>query len=461
MSASFYRRISIILLLLDFILSSVLLGAAAFLYGGRFTLWMGVLTVMVMLTAVAAGLGMIATGRFNRTLEETLGRVAAGQLGLRLPVKTVDETGRTAQAFNEMSVNLDYMVARLSEDRRRLQTILSTMTDGVIMTDKNGTVILANPAAERFFGFKRDECPGCQLIALVHEHEIDDLLKKCIEEKKQQSMQFESRRKKQFFRIVAHPLMTDQLTGVLLIFQDLTEVHNLQAVRRDFIANVSHELKTPLASIKAITETLEDGALDDRAIAREFLGKIDGEVNAMIEMVNHLIELSRIEMGRAELKIEPVNLNGLIREAITRLIPLAERSRVSIASEPALGLPEVPGDRQMIAEVVTNILQNALKFTPSGGKIKVYTRQEGDNAVVSIADTGIGIGPDDLPHIFERFYKADKSRNTGGTGLGLSIARHIVQVHGGRIWVDSRLGEGTTFTFTLPLYPEAQKLVAS
>ena len=377
----------------------------------------------------------------------------------RLPVRATDEPGKLAQAFNEMTVNLNWMVTRLSEDRGRLQTILSTMTDGVIMTDKNGSVVMANPAVERFFGFKREECLGRPLIELVHEHEIDDLLRQCIREEKQQSMQLESRQAKQFFRIVATPLMDERLTGVLLLFQDITEVHNLQGVRREFVANVSHEFKTPLASIKAIVETLQDGALDDKEAARDFLSKIDSEVDSMIKMVNELLELSRIEMGKAELKIEPLNLNTLVREAINRLAPLAGKGQLTISSEPALGMPPVPADNGMIREVLSNILQNAIKFTPPGGKITVRTSVDGDMAVVGITDNGIGISAEDMPHIFERFYKADKSRNTGGTGLGLSISSHIIQVHGGRIWVESTPEKGSTFTFTLPLNRALQKLV--
>lgn len=461
MSSRFYRRLTLFLLTVVLFLSTIVFAAGAFLYGGRLTLALSVLVLIVVATIVTVALWIRANNRLFVLLKESMGKLAAGSLGGRLPVRTNDEQGKVVQAFNEMTVNLDWMVSRLSVDRSRLQTILSTMTDGVIVTDKEGKVVLSNPAAERFFGFRREECPGCSLIQIVREHEIDDLLQKCIKEEKQESVQFESRQAKQFFRIFAYPLIADRLTGVLLLFQDFTEVHNLQSVRREFVANVSHEFKTPLASIKAIVETLEDGAINNKDDARDFLGKINEEVDAMIKMVNNLIELSRIEMGKAELKIEPVNLNTVIREAITRLSPITERGHISITSEPALGLPSVPADKEMVNEVVTNLLQNAIKFTPAGGKIKVRTGLQDEMAVVSISDTGIGISQEDLPHIFERFYKADKARNTEGTGLGLAIARHIIQVHGGKIWVESEFGKGTTFTFTLPLSPATRKLIAA
>lgn len=461
MSSIFYRRLALFLVFLNLIFDVVLGVYVALSTSGFLDILSLIFVLLSILTLLVLILSIMAGNRFNRALTQAMGKIAAGQLGDRLPVSSNDEPARLSQAFNEMSVNLNWMVSRLAEDRSRLQTILSTMTDGVIMTDKSGNIVLANPAAELFFGFKRDECLGCSLIQVVHDHEIDDLLKQCIATEKQQSLQFESRQAKKFFRVVATPIIAEKLTGVLLLFQDLTEVRNLQSVRREFIANVSHELKTPLASIKAIVETLQDGALEEKEVARDFLSKIDNEVNSMIEMVNDLLELSRIEMGKAELKLELVNLNALIRETIIRLQPLAERKQITVTSEPALGLPPIVADKGMVGEVVTNILQNAIKFTPAGGRVRVFTRLEGDNTVVSISDTGIGIGPDDMPHIFERFYKADKARHSEGSGLGLSIARHIIQVHGGRIWVESELGKGATFSFTLPLNPAPQKLAAA
>jgi two-component system phosphate regulon sensor histidine kinase PhoR len=461
MSSIFYRRLAVFLVFLNLIFDVVLGIYVALSKNGFLDILSLIFVLLSLFTLMVLILSIKAGSRFNRALTGAMGKIAAGQLGDRLPVSSNDEPSRLAQAFNEMSVNLNWMVARLAEDRSRLQTILSTMTDGVVMTDETGNVVRANPAAERFFGFKHEECLGCSLIQLVRDHEVDDLLKQCIATEKQQSLQFESRQAKQFFRVVATPIIAQKLTGVLLLFQDLTEMHNLQLVRREFIANISHELKTPLASIKAIVETLQDGAIEDKEVARDFLSKIDNEVNSMIEMVNDLLELSRIEMGKAELKLEQVNLNALVRETILRLAPLAERKQILVTSEPALGLPPVTADKYMVGEVVTNILQNAIKFTPPGGRVRVFSRLEGDNAAVSISDTGIGIGPEDMPHIFERFYKADKARHSEGSGLGLSIARHIIQVHGGRIWVESELGKGSIFSFTLPLNPAPQKLAAA
>jgi two-component system phosphate regulon sensor histidine kinase PhoR len=238
----------------------------------------------------------------------------------------------------------------------------------------------------------------------------------------------------------------------LILFQDLTELRNLQTMRRMFVGNVSHELRTPLAGIKAVIETLQDGAVNDPQAAMEFLDKAHAETDSMTQMIDELIELSRIETGRTKLELAEMDLNQLAGEVIGRLTVQAERKQITVRTEFAPDLPAVKADRQRMQEVITNILHNAIKFTPSGGRIEIKT-QSAENAVtLRVTDTGIGISQDDLPHIFERFFKADKSRTREGSGLGLAIAKHIIQAHGGKIWVESREGQGSTFGFSLPSF---------
>ena len=218
MSSQFYRRLIIVLLAVSLIVSVVALAAASFLYGGRLVLALAGLILLIVTILVTVVFWVKYNNELFVQLGNQMGKIAAGNLGERLPVRTDDTQGKLVQAFNEMTVNLDWMVSRLSIDRSRLQTILTTMTDGVIVTDAEGKVVLSNPAAERFFGFRREDCPGCSLIQVVQEEEIETLLKKCIAEEKQQTIQFESRQAKQFFRIYAYPLITNRLTGVLLLF---------------------------------------------------------------------------------------------------------------------------------------------------------------------------------------------------------------------------------------------------
>ncbi len=224
-------------------------------------------------------------------------------------------------------------------------------------------------------------------------------------------------------------------------------------MRREFVGNISHELRTPLAAIKAIVDTLRDGAINDKKAAVDFLNRLDVEVDGMTQMVAEVIELSRIETGKIKLKLEPVDLNLLAEEVIARLGPQADRQQVSLSAELASDLPSVQADKERIQQVIVNIVHNAIKFTPPGGKVVVSTKLDDQSVVTRVSDTGIGISKEDLPHIFERFFKADKSRSTSGTGLGLAIAKHIVQTHGGSVWIQSEQGKGSTFGFNLPLRP--------
>jgi two-component system phosphate regulon sensor histidine kinase PhoR len=320
------------------------------------------------------------------------------------------------------------------------------MADGVIMTDAEGNISLANQTAKKLFNIKEPEAKP--LIEAVRDYEVDELLKLCLRTVRMQSVQYESGNSKRYLRAIAVPVAH---SGVLLLFQDLTELRNLQATRRELIGNISHEFRTPLAGIKAMVETLRDGAVSDQGTAQDFLNRIDGEVDRLTQLVAELTELSRIETGKAELKLEPVNINDLAEEVTAQLKPQAERQRLSLVKELASELPQVPADRARVRQVIVNLLHNAIKFTDPGGRITVGTRGEGDSVTVAIADTGRGISGEDLPHVFERFYKGDKVRTGEGTGMGLAIAKHIVEAHGGNIRVESQEGRGSTFSFNLPI----------
>jgi two-component system phosphate regulon sensor histidine kinase PhoR len=248
--------------------------------------------------------------------------------------------------------------------------------------------------------------------------------------------------------VIATPLEDED--GCLLLLQDLTELRRLETVRRDFVANISHELRTPTASIKALAETLRDGAIDDPSVAKDFLAKINAEADKLTQMVQELGDLSRIESGEAPIQSKPFNMAEAIEQAVGRLKAQADRAGLSLSVEPVSPLPQALGDRDRVEQVLVNLIHNAIKFTPPGGTITVSAKATIDDILVSVSDTGVGISADDLPRIFERFYKADRARTGGGTGLGLAIAKHIVEAHGGRIWAESVEGKGSTFSFTLP-----------
>jgi two-component system phosphate regulon sensor histidine kinase PhoR len=225
-------------------------------------------------------------------------------------------------------------------------------------------------------------------------------------------------------------------------------------MRRELVGNISHDLRTPLAGIRVMVETLRDGAIDDKKAATDFLTRIENEVDRLTQMVLELTELSRIEAGTAELKKSSVNLNELVSEAITQLKPLAIKQNITLTPTLSDSLPVVNVDTERLSKTITNIIHNAIKFNRSGGSVTVTTTLDNKTITVKVIDNGIGIPKEGLPHVFERFYKADKSRTNTGSGLGLAIAKHTIEAHGGTIWAQSEEGKGSTFGFTIPLNPE-------
>ena len=237
--------------------------------------------------------------------------------------------------------------------------------------------------------------------------------------------------------------------GVVMALKDVSEVQRLGRARRDFVANISHDLRTPLASIRLLIDTLQAGALNDQKAAAEMLSKIGVEVDALTQLARELLDLAMIESGQMPLKLQRTDLHDLALAQIERFAPQAQQKQQTLAMDIAPGTCAL-ADGEMIGRVLSNLLHNACKFTPSGGRVSVGAHLDNDNVTVWVTDTGPGISPEDLTRIFERFYKVDRARGQSGTGLGLAIARHIVEGHGGRIWAESSLGRGATFRLTLP-----------
>ena len=249
-------------------------------------------------------------------------------------------------------------------------------------------------------------------------------------------------------RAFARPLEGHQ---ILVVIQDLTTLRRLETVRSDFVANVSHELRRPITSLKAMAEALEEGALDDHTAARDFVHRMHQEIDGLAQLTNELLALTRIESGAETLTLAPQSPGDLLTECARRMGPLASRADVALLVEPT-DAPRVRADGERVGQVLANLVHNAVKFTPAGGNVRLSAARDDGRVVFSVSDTGVGIERMDLGRVFERFYKADRSRSGGGTGLGLAIAKHIVQAHGGDIEARSEgPGRGTTFRFTLPL----------
>jgi two-component system phosphate regulon sensor histidine kinase PhoR len=403
---------------------------------------------------VAALVAILLVLQISRSTTEPLKKltqmskgIARGEFDQKIQITSRDEAGELAEAFNLMAARLKEMVTVLTNERDKMAAILSTMGDGILVVDSESRVTMVNRAAEKLLKLSEDEAVGHTFIEVVRDYELDSILQECLKILEQQTGVAETEPRRQFLRMIATPLGS----GSLVLLQDISELQRLETVRRDFISNISHELRTPVASLKVLAETLQEGAIDDRAVAQDFLHKIDIEVDRLTQMVSELGELSRIESGEFPLKIEPVHLGEVTKRVAERLGAQAERGGLSLKVDIPHGLPKALADEERVEQVMVNLLHNAIKFTQPGGMINISAKAEGNDVLVLVADTGVGIPADDLPRIFERFYKADKARAGGGTGLGLAIAKHIVEALGGKIWAESTGGKGSTFTFTLPL----------
>jgi two-component system phosphate regulon sensor histidine kinase PhoR len=384
-----------------------------------------------------------------KKLTQLSSKIAQGELDQGIQITSRDEVGELARAFNLMSVKLKEMVALITNERDRMATILSNIDDAIFMVDGDSKVTTMNRAAETIFQVSDKKAMGHTFIEIVRDHELNEVLQRCLSTKKQETGAVEIKPQKQFLSMIATPLQGDG--GCLVHIQDRTELRRLEMIRQDFISNISHELRTPIASVKALAETLHQGAVEDPSVAKDFLSKINAEADRLAQMVQELGELSRIESGEAPLQKRYINVVETIGHAVDRLRAQADRAGLKLQVDASPDLPKVMADEARVEQVMVNLIHNAIKFTPSGGRITISAKVKDTDILVSVSDTGIGIPADDLPRIFERFYKADKSRTGGGTGLGLAIAKHIVEAHGGRIWAESIEGKGSTFNFTLPL----------
>jgi two-component system phosphate regulon sensor histidine kinase PhoR len=407
-----------------------------------------------LITAVLAALIALViaerTARPVRDLTKAAERMSEGDLSRRLVAGTSDEIGQLTQAFNHMADELQAQMTTLGEERGRLTAVLDHMADGVLITDEDGQVELINAATARILGTSEARALGRSFAQVVPHHQLIELWKRCRESNEEQIETVEISHHDLFLQAIVTPFRQVGARGYLVILQDLTRIRRLETVRRDFISNISHELRTPLAGLKALVDTLRGGAIKDPPAAKRFLKRMDSEVDSLTQLVQELLELSRVESGQAPLHIEATPAVQVIVPPSDRLRPQAERAGLDFAIILPPQLPLVMADAERMQMVVTNLIHNAVKFTPPGGKVAVTAESDGNEVVFSVSDTGVGIPTEDLPRIFERFYKADRARSGGGTGLGLAIAKHLVEGHGGRIWAESIEGQGSTFFFTLP-----------
>lgn len=352
-----------------------------------------------------------------------------------------------SNAIASLKTTFDLRLSTLDSDNARLSTVLEQLTDGVIIADANGLIQFANPAAKKLFEIS--DASGHSVTEVVRNHQLVDAWRRCQQTREVQSESVELPARRQFLQLIAIP--DAHASGSLLLVQDLTRVRRLETVRRDFISNVSHELRTPLASLKALTETLQNGALADPDAGSRFLGRISAEVDALTQMAQELLDLSRIESGQVELILAPLAPKSLINSAVDRMRMQAERAGLKLLVKCENDLPNIRADKSRLEQVLVNLIHNAVKFTKPGGEIVLVAESVIGGVRFAVRDSGVGIPAESLSRIFERFYRVDVSRTGSGTGLGLSISKHIVEAHGGKIWAESDEGRGSAFYFEIPL----------
>ncbi len=414
--------------------------------------WLSLAVILISIT----GLMLISLIANDRSLHpmETL-TIAAQQMSMgnftnvEFP-ESPQELTELSGALQTMSKQLGAQINALTSERAKLSAVLNQMTDGVMIVDTNGRVQLLNPAAERLFEISESVALNRSIVEVIRYHQLVNLWRNT-KSGERQSITIEIGPQHLFLQVVATPLKTILPGNTMILFQDLTQLRRLETVRRDFISNVSHELRTPLASLKALAETLQEGALEDPPAARRFIIRMETEIDNLTQLVNELLELSRIESGKVPLSFHRIRPYDLLRPSTERMALQAERAGLELVFDCPIDLPMVFADPDRITQVLINLIHNAVKFTPPNGKITVSAYQDGDHIVFFVRDTGVGIAQNDIARIFERFYKADRARAGGGTGLGLSIARHMIESHGGNIWAESEEQVGSTFYFTLPV----------
>jgi two-component system phosphate regulon sensor histidine kinase PhoR len=386
-----------------------------------------------------------------RELSDAAGRFNLGASDVTLIPAGNDEVGHLTEVFNRMTARLRDQHAVLGEEQAKLSAILEQMTDGVLIVDRRGVVRLANPAAVRMFPIDPPDPVGRSAAEVLWDPHWLDLIDLCRKTGQPQNSANETGPQHLYLQGTAIPFDRPAPGSILLIFQDLSRPRRLETARRDFMSNIAHELRTPLASLKALAETLQQSMGEDPDASRKFLRQMETEIDSLSQLIREALELARVESGRAPLERRPVFAEDLLRSAFSRMEVQADRAGLRIELGEAESLPPVLADPARIEEVLVILLHNAVKFTPPGGTVRLDAAAAGSEARFSVSDTGVGIPAEELARIFERFYKADHSRASGGTGLGLAIAKHIVEMHGGRIGVESTVGKGSVFSFTLPL----------
>ncbi|WP_064659255.1 cell wall metabolism sensor histidine kinase WalK [Listeria monocytogenes] len=404
---------------------------------------------------ITAVLGILLSRTITKPIVEMKRQayaMARGNYSRKVKVYGVDEIGELADSFNTLTKRVQEAQAMTEGERRKLSSVLAYMTDGVIATDRRGKVILINTPAEKMLRVKHESANGRSIIDVLDigdTYQFEDLMEVDGSLTMDRSTLDKPYVLRANFSVIQRE--TGFNNGVIAVLHDITDQEKVDQERRDFVSNVSHELRTPLTSMHSYLEALSDGAWEDKEIAPRFLEVTQNETERMIRLVNDLLKLSRMDGGREQLEKSFVNFTDFFNHIIDRFEMMKKETimfKRHIPREPVI----IEIDEDKVMQVLDNIISNANKYSPDGGRISFYLKKFEDEIEVSIADEGLGVPDEDLANVFDRFFRVDKarSREMGGTGLGLAIAREVIEAHGGRIWAERNKNKGTIIKFTLP-----------
>ena len=382
--------------------------------------------------------------------------IASGNYTSALRVKRQDELGTLANSFNLMSEQFSAREQQLRESNQRLEAVLGGMAEGVIAVDERDRVILANAAAAELLGFTMADVESLSLLEVVRHHMLQQLVTDTRATESLQRAELEVHSGSENRRVLdvqSTPLPDTSPQRVILVLHDVTDLRRLESMRQEFVANVSHELKTPLSSIRAYAETLSAGAVNDPEHRGTFLHRIEEQADRLNNLIQDLLSLSRIESGRQTYDIATVNVADIVTTCIAENQGAANLKRIHLSCSDIQQDLRIQADEEGLAQIINNLIGNAIKYTSEGGEVTVVLRQQDSTICMDVRDTGIGIDEEHLTRVFERFYRVDKarSRELGGTGLGLAIVKHLAQAFGGNVTVTSQPTKGSTFTVQLPV----------
>jgi len=409
----------------------------------------------ILALCITALLGNLLSRTFTGPIKEVTSkaeRLAKGDFGQTIAVKSRDEVGQLTEMFNYLTVRLKSTLDEMSREKNKVEAILTNMTDGIIAVNAEGVVIHANPAAYKIFNIREEDLYNRNFDDAAEKLDLgitfNDILNDS--DKNYNILSINNL----IIKISVVQIINEhnKAEGAMLVLQDVTEQEKLDKMRKEFVANVSHELRTPLTTIRSYTETLLDGALDNKEYTLNFLKVINSESERMTRLVKDLLQLSKLDYDKMEWNMKSLSILNILRDCVVKMEMAAKQKNQSLSFEAIGELCEINGDKDRIEQVIINIISNAIKYTPENGSIKVTAKRLKDSVEIRIADSGIGIPKDDLPRLFERFYRVDKarSRSMGGTGLGLSIAKNIVEAHKGSIRIESEYGKGSEVIINFP-----------